>query len=100
MSNSIKIHSFPLSGHSHRVVLLVGLAGIANEVINVDLATGEHKQEPYLSINPDGQVPAIQDGDISISDSNSILVYLSRKYAPYKDTGRTRISARGRNKRS
>jgi len=81
MSNKIKIHSFPLSGHSHRVVLLAGLAGIANEVIKVDLAAGEHKQEPYLNINPDGQVPAIQDGDVSISDSNAILVYLARKYA-------------------
>lgn len=82
MSNAIKIHSFPLSGHSHRVILLAGLAGIANEVITVDLAAGEHKQAPYLNINPDGQVPAIQDGDVSISDSNAILIYLARKYAP------------------
>lgn len=82
MSNSIKIHSFPLSGHSHRVVLLAGLAGIAHEIIKVDLTAGEHKQEPFLSINPDGQVPAIQDGDVSLSDSNAILVYLARKYAP------------------
>lgn len=82
MSNSIKIHSFPLSGHSHRVILLASLAGIANQVIKVDLAAGEHKQEPYLSINPDGQVPAIEDGEVTISDSNAILVYLARKYAP------------------
>lgn len=82
MSNSIKIHSFPLSGHSHRAVLFAGLAGIAHEVVYVDLPSGEHKKEPYLKINPDGKVPAIQDGDVSISDSNAILVYLARKYAP------------------
>lgn len=82
MSNSIKIYSFPLSGHAHRVRLLAGLAGIAHEVITVDLAKGEHMEEPYLSINPDAKVPAIQDGDVAISDSNAILVYLARKYAP------------------
>ncbi len=82
MSNALKIYSFPLSGHSHRVILFASLAGIAHEVIDLDLANGEHKKEPYLSINPAGQVPAIVDGVNSISDSNAILVYLARKYAP------------------
>lgn len=82
MSNSIEIHSFPLSGHSHRVILFAALAGIAHEVINVDLAAGEQKQEAFLSLNPDGQVPVIKDGDVVVTDSNAILVYLSRKYAP------------------
>ena len=82
MSNALKIYSFPLSGHSHRVILFASLAGLAHEVIDLDLANGEHKKEPYLSINPAGQVPAIVDGMNSISDSNAILVYLARKYAP------------------
>lgn len=86
MSNALKIYSFPLSGHSHRVVLFASLAGIAHELINVDLAKGEHKQAPYLAINPAGQVPAVVDGNVdgnvAISDSNAILVYLARKYAP------------------
>jgi len=81
-NNSIKIHSFPLSGHAHRVELFANLAGIAHEVINLDLAGGEHKQAAYLAINPAGQVPAIEDGATVISDSNAILVYLARKYAP------------------
>ena len=82
MSNALKIYSFPLSGHSHRVILFASLAGIGYEVIDLDLANGEHKQYPYLSINPVGQVPAILDGSTAIADSNAILVYLARKYAP------------------
>ncbi|REL26976.1 glutathione S-transferase [Thalassotalea euphylliae] len=82
MSNALKIYSFPLSGHSHRVILFASLAGIAYEIINLDLANGEHKKQPYLSINPAGQVPAIVDGTTAIADSNAILVYLARKYAP------------------
>ena len=82
MSNAVRIHSFPLSGHAHRVVLFAGLAGINHEVINVDLSGGAHKSEAYLAKNPAGQVPMIEDGETVISDSNAILVYLARKYAP------------------
>ncbi|TDF42220.1 glutathione S-transferase [Alteromonadaceae bacterium M269] len=82
MSNAVKIYSFPLSGHAHRVELFASIAGIAHEVINVKLAEGEHKQPAYLAINPAGQVPAIVDGEVTLSDSNAILVYLARKYAP------------------
>ncbi len=82
MSNAIRIHHHPLSGHSHRVVLFAGLAGIDHTLVEVDLLAGEHKQEPFLSLNPFGQVPVIEDGDNVVSDSNAILVYLARKYAP------------------
>ena len=82
MSNAVKIHSFPLSGHAHRIELFASLAGIAHEVIFVDLAAGEQKQAPFLALNPAGQVPVIEDGDTVVTDSNAILVYLARKYAP------------------
>jgi glutathione S-transferase len=82
MNNTLRIYSFPLSGHSHRVELFASLAGIAHEVINVDLANGEQKSEEFLALNPAGQVPVIVDGDNVIADSNAILVYLARKYAP------------------
>lgn len=82
MSNSIRIHSFPLSGHAHRVRLFASLAGIAHDVVDVDLANGAHKQPAFLALNPVGQVPVIEDGDDVISDSNAILVYLARKHVP------------------
>jgi glutathione S-transferase len=41
---------------------------------------GEHKREPFLSLNPFGQMPALQDGAFSIADSHACLVYLARKY--------------------
>ena len=82
MSSTLRIHSFPLSGHAHRVVLFANLAGIPHEVVDVDMVKGAHKQPEFLALNPAGQVPVIEDGDTVISDSNAILVYLARKYAP------------------
>lgn len=82
MTKPVKIHSFPLSGHAHRAVLFANLAGIDHEVIQVDLGSGEHKQPAFLALNPTGQIPVLEDGETIISDSNAILVYLARKFAP------------------
>jgi len=79
---TIRIHSHPLSGHAHRVVLFAALAGIPYEIVFVDLLAGEQKQVPFLKLNPYGEVPVIEDGETVISDSNAILIYLARKYAP------------------
>ncbi|MEP2980988.1 MAG: glutathione S-transferase [Lentilitoribacter sp.] len=82
MSNAVRIHHFPKSGHAHRALVFAKLAGIAHEAIFVDLAAGEHKTPKFLEMNPNGQVPVLEDGNVVISDSNAILVYLARQYAP------------------
>lgn len=76
----IKLHRYPLSGHSHRVQLLLSLLGLPTELVEVDLRAGAHKQPQFLALNPFGQVPVIDDGGLVIADSNAILVYLARKY--------------------
>lgn len=42
---------------------------------------GDHKKDPYLSINPKGKVPALQfdDGDV-LTEAAAILAYLGAKY--------------------
>ena len=54
LSNAIRIHHHPLSGHSHRIVLFASLAGIDHTLLDVDLMAGEHKKEPFLTLNPFG----------------------------------------------
>jgi len=82
MPNAVRIHHFPKSGHAHRALVFAKLAGIAHEAVLVDLAAGEHKTERFLAMNPNGQVPVVEDGETVVSDANAILVYLARKYAP------------------
>ena len=76
----IKFYYFSLSGHSHRVELMLNLLGLDYEPIEVNLAKGEQKSEDFIAKNPFGTVPVIEDGDDTIADSNAILVYLARKY--------------------
>ncbi len=82
MSTAVRIHHFPKSGHAHRALVFAKLAGITHEPVFVDLAAGAHKTPEFLAMNPNGQVPVLEDGDVVVSDSNAILVYLARKYAP------------------
>ena len=77
----IRVYRSALSGHAHRVELFLSLLGLPFERVDVDLAAGAHKRPDFLAMNPFGQVPVIQDGEVTLADSNAILVYLARRYA-------------------
>ena len=83
MSN-ITLYRHPLSGHSHRVEVFLSLLGLDAEIINVDLASGAHKKPDFLKKSSFGQVPALEDksedGNVTLADSNAILVYLANTY--------------------
>lgn len=76
----IKFYTYSVSGHGHRVELALSVLGLPFERIEVDLRAREHKSPAFLARNPFGQVPAIEDGDIALGDSTSILVYLAKRY--------------------
>ena len=59
---------------------MLSLLGLRPELVNVDLPNGEHKQPAFLSKNSFGQVPVLEDGALTVSDSNAILVYLAERY--------------------
>lgn len=77
----IKLHRVAISGHSHRVELFLSLLNLPFELIEIDLMAKSHKSPAFLAMNAFGQVPVIQDGDVTLADSNAILVYLTRRYA-------------------
>lgn len=77
----MKLFYFPLSGHAHRARLFISLASIDAEVVELDLAAGEHQKPAFLALNPFGQVPVLEDDAVVIADSTAILVYLAKKYA-------------------
>ena len=62
-----------------KVALFLEEAGIAYEPIAVDTRKGDQFKPAYLAINPNGKVPAIVDGGVTVFDSNAILLYLARE---------------------
>jgi glutathione S-transferase len=78
----IRLHRMALSGHCHRIELFLSLLGLPYELVDVDVAAGAHKTPEFLRKNPFGQLPVIEDGEVTLADSNAILVYLEGRYAP------------------
>ena len=62
-----------------KVALFLEEAGLDYEAVPVDSRKGEQHAEAYRAVNPNGKVPAIVDGDVTVFDSNAILLYLAEK---------------------
>jgi glutathione S-transferase len=50
------------------------------EFVPVNLFAGEQLQPDFLRLNPAGKVPVLVDGDLVITESAAIVLYLAEKY--------------------
>ena len=62
-----------------KVALFLEEAGLQYEAIPVDGRKGDQHKPEFLAVNPNAKVPAIVDGDVTVFDSNAILLYLAEK---------------------
>ena len=76
----IKLYDFELSGSCYKVRLLLNILKVSCERIPVDFVGKEHKTERFLKLNPLGEIPVMEDGDVRLHDAQSILVYIARQY--------------------
>ena len=77
---AIQLYSTPLSGHCHRVVLLLNMLSLPFETTEAGAAV--RQTEEFAHLNPLRQIPVLIDGGLVLTDSNAILVYLVKRYAP------------------
>ena len=76
----IILHGTELSGHTHRVELLLRMLGLPYRIQAAPAAVRGSPE--FQKLNPLRQIPVLQDGDLTLADSNAILVYLAKRYAP------------------
>jgi glutathione S-transferase len=50
------------------------------ESVTVNLIAGEHHGEAFLGVNPAGKIPVLVDGDVMLTESVAIVLYLAEKY--------------------
>lgn len=55
-------------------------AGVEYEHVALDVRRGETRSREYLAINPNGRVPALRDGELTLFESMAINLYLARHY--------------------
>jgi glutathione S-transferase len=75
----IKLYGSPFSTCTRKVLATLVETKTPYEFTVVDFAKGEHKQQPHLSRQPFGQVPAIDDDGFALYESRAICRYLSEK---------------------
>jgi glutathione S-transferase len=54
--------------------------GVPYELVPIDTNKGDNDKPEFLAINPNGRIPALVDGDLTLFESMAINLYLARKY--------------------
>ncbi len=75
----IELYYFPGNASFTPHVLLREL-DIPFELRLVDRGGGEHKQAPYLALNPNGAIPVLVDGDLVLYETAAICLHLADRH--------------------
>src|SRR5713226_8449869 len=90
---TVKLHYHPFSTYSRRVVIALIEKQIPHELVAVDMMARKHREEPYLSLNPYGRVPTLEEDGFVLYESTPILNYLE---ATHPNPALAPSDARGR----
>jgi glutathione S-transferase len=76
----LKVWGRKNSANVQKAMWAIGELGLAYERIDIAGAFGHNREAPYLALNPNGLVPTLEDGNLVLWESNSIVRYLARKH--------------------
>jgi glutathione S-transferase len=80
----LKVWGRNTSSNVQKVMWAVGELKLAHERIDIGGKFGGNKEPAYLAMNPNGLVPTLQDGDLTVWESNTIVRYLAARYGAGK----------------
>lgn len=76
----ITLHGFQRSSASFRVRIALNLKRVEYRTVTHDLSMAEHRAPAYLTINPQGLLPALEDGSRILTQSLAIIEYLEARF--------------------
>ncbi|MEM1073932.1 MAG: glutathione S-transferase family protein [Pseudomonadota bacterium] len=77
---AIKLYCFGESGNAYKAALALELSGLDWEPVKVDFFKGEARSDAYREgVNAMGEVPAMIDGDLCLTQSGVIQDYITEK---------------------
>ena len=75
----LKIYGIPMS-RAFRVLWMANELELDYENVPIHFADSSSKTPEYLAINPNGKIPAIEDGGLKLWESMAINLYLAKKH--------------------
>lgn len=63
-----------------KVALFLEEAGLAYNLIPIDIFRGKQLSPEFTRLNPNSKLPVIVDDGVTVFDSNAILLFLAEKY--------------------
>lgn len=81
-----KLYCFGESGNAYKAALTMTLAGYDWAPVYVDFFNGEARREPFLTLNPMGEVPVLIDGDETLTQSGVIQYHIVGKTGRFGGT--------------
>ena len=77
---TIKLYCFGESGNAYKAALPLALSGLDWEPVKVDFFNGETRSTEYRAqINEMGEAPVLVDGDVRLTQSGVIQMYITEK---------------------
>ncbi len=78
---TIVLHHHPFT-RAATVVWMLEELGVDYRLEHVDIMTGAHKTPAFLAKNEMGKLPVIEDGNVVVSETSAIGIYLADRYSP------------------
>lgn len=75
----MKLYDYVLSASCYKVRLMAALMAIKPDLVAVDFHPGRaHRSAAFRALNPAGTLPVLVDGDLTLTESTAMLVYLAQ----------------------
>lgn len=83
---TIELFCFGESGNAYKAALALELSGMDWTPVYVDFFNGETRGEAFREINPMGEVPVLRDGDVTLTQSGVMQMYVTEKTGRFGGT--------------
>lgn len=80
---TIQLYCFGESGNAYKAALALELSGLEWSPVYVDFFNGETRGEAFRDLNPMGEVPVLVDGDVTLTQSGLMQMYVTEKTGKY-----------------
>lgn len=75
----LKLYNWKLSPNAFKVRVVLHELNLPFEIEEVEILQGAGQKNEFLSLNPNGKVPVLEDDALLLWESNAIVLYLARK---------------------